>query len=98
MVVGVLVLAVLGLAGRAWYVHDATWVWRLVPSAASPKVQFHGRNYMGGALLIEHPLSLTSVGQTMGGGTILTTGGQTPTVIYVRDGENDFGYGLSGGP
>jgi hypothetical protein len=94
-------VAVLGVVARAAHVHAATWEWSLSPSAASPKVQLDGRDYLRGAPETSRPRDLVAIGRTMGGGTILITGNRgpdAPTVIYVMSGTSLTSYVLSGGP
>ncbi len=95
-----LVLAI-GLLGRLWYVHDRTWDWSLVISAAPPKIQFADRTYLRSTLDIAVPAAAVDVGRTLGGGVILSDqwpAQSMPGVIWVRDGVRASAYALSGGP
>ncbi|MFC8503198.1 hypothetical protein ACFUC1_12620 [Pedococcus sp. NPDC057267] len=99
-----LALALLATIGgailRAAYVHEHTWQWALMPSAAAPKLEFAHRTYLRGATQHDMPSGVIEQGRTMGGGTILALppGAYASTAVFVKSGDTITGYGLSGGP
>ena len=102
--VPLLTLALLATIGgailRAAYVHEHTWQWALMPSAAAPKLEFAHRTYLRGTTRPDTPAGLVEQGRTMGGGTILALPPDrwVSTAVFVRSGDTITGYGLSGGP
>lgn len=95
-----LLATILGAGLRAAYVHEHTWQWALMPSAAAPKLEFAHRTYLRGNTQPSIPAGVVEQGHTMGGGTILAlpAGTYASTVVFVTDGSVITGYGLSGGP
>jgi hypothetical protein len=97
---GVLAVALCVVAVHLRQVHNRAYEYRWSPSAAAPKVQFAGRNYLRGRQVPTVPTDALLIGRTEGGGRIYgpRPGPYVPTVVYVRDGERVFDYALSGGP
>ena len=98
LVVGV---AVVALGARLSEVHSYGWEWTLTPSAAPPKIEFEGRAYdRGGEESGGVPRDSVLRGETLGGGQIFKSGGETgtSTLVFVKDGPRVYVYGLMGGP
>jgi hypothetical protein len=97
MLVLTLVTGVL-LGIRLDRVHAEGWEWRLRSSAAPPKITYQDRDYSRGTK--QEPVEGVSVqGRTPGGGEILDDPDPaTETLIWVRDGDDTWVYGLMGGP
>jgi hypothetical protein len=100
LTVGVVVVALCVVAVHLRRVHDRAYEYRWSPSAAAPKVQYAGRNYLRGPQVPAVPTDALLIGRTEGRGRIYgpRRGRVVPTVVYVRDGERVFDYALSGGP
>lgn len=97
----VLGVAVVALAATTAKNHGYGWEWTLTPSAAPPKIHFDGRDYnRGGEQSGEVPSDAVLSGETPGGGQIFKRGSATATstILYVKDGEHLYLYGLMGGP
>jgi len=101
LVVTLVLLLAVGLLGRLWYVHDRTWDWSLVVSAAPSRIEFADRNYIRSTADMSVPMAAVDVGRTLGGGVILSDqwpAPHVPGVIWVLDGATTRTYALSGGP
>lgn len=97
----VLGVAVVALGARLAENYGYGWEWTLIPSAAPPKIHFDGRDYnRGGEQSGEVPSNAVLSGETPGGGQIFKPGRATATstILYVKDGERLYLYGLMGGP
>ena len=100
-VVALLVLLVVVGVTRVAQVHADTWEWRLVPSAAPPRIQLEGRHYLRGSAGVRLDPQWTVAGHTEGGAAIYVgerVPGAAPTVVDIVDGGTVWGYALSGGP
>lgn len=95
-----LVLVVLAAGAQAVRIHDRDGQWALVSSAAPERLTLDGRDYRRGDPDTEVYADWVKRGTTSGGGTIYTLASSTgtPTVLWVRDGDTVWGYGLLGGP
>lgn len=95
-----LVLVVLAAGAQAVRIHDQDGQWALVRSAAPDRLTLDGRDYRRGDRDTEVYADWVKRGTTSGGGTIYTLASSTgtPTVLWVRDGDRVWGYGLVGGP
>lgn len=80
-------------------VHAQDGEWTLFPSAAPLRFHFAGRDYDRGTQAEPTP-DLVVRGKTAGGGAIYVPAAETGTVVvlYVRDGDDLWTYGLVGGP
>jgi hypothetical protein len=97
----VLGVSVLSLGVRVTAVHGYGWDWALTPSAAPPKIELDGRDYnRGGEQPGGVPIDSVLRGETLGGGQIFKPGRATATstIVYVKDGQRVYLYGLMGGP
>ncbi len=74
--------------------------WALRPPTAPEKVYVFDRTYLRGASSPSPGPGATPVGETWGGGTIVSIPPvpYVPTLIWVVEGRHTTGYGLSGGP
>lgn len=98
LALGVVVVA---LGARLSEIHGDGWEWTLTPSAAPPKIRFDGRDYnRGGEQSGGVPNNSVLTDETPGGGQIFKPGRATATstLVYVKDGERVYVYGLMGGP
>ncbi len=102
---GVLVVVVLALiagAIQAVRVHDVYGGWGLWPGANSPRIPFHGRDYVRDDGASPVPAGAVVLGSAPGNGTILSSppdAGYARTVLYVRYPNGTVTvYVLSGGP
>ncbi len=97
----VLGVAAVALGARLAENHGYGWEWTLTPLAAPPKIHFEGRDYdRGGEQSDGIPSGYVLEGETPGGGEIYKFGLDegTSTVVFVKDGEHVYAYGLMGGP
>jgi hypothetical protein len=97
----VLGVAVVALGARLAEIHGYGWEWTLTPSAAPPKVHVDGRDYDRGAEQSGGvPSDAVLRDETPGGGQIFKPGRArgTSTIVYVKDGQRVYVYGLIGGP
>jgi hypothetical protein len=99
-------VAAVALAVRVVQVHQQGWEWRLTPSAAPPRLTWHGRDYRREDIEPSQgqpyeTVAVTEVlGRTPGGGLVrqdIETEG-TPTVLYVETARRLITYTLMGGP
>jgi hypothetical protein len=84
-------------------VHERSYEYRWRPTAAAPRIQFDGRNYLRGRLgrATTSPADEVPLGLSEGGGRIYGPPGARAgalTVIHVVAGKHTFEYALSGGP
>jgi hypothetical protein len=96
------VLAALVVVGgvacvQTYRVHESSWDWRLTQAAVPTKLTYQGRDYLRGTE--QEPVDGVSVqARTPGGGEILDDADPgTETLIWVRDGDASWAYGLMGG-
>jgi hypothetical protein len=103
IVVVVAVVAVLAallvVFSRLYAMHDETGEWTFSPSAAPPKIVFAERDYDRGTRQ-SLPDEWVVVDRTPGGGDVLASPSEvgTPVLLFVRDGDVTWAYGLMGGP
>lgn len=98
----VVVLALTACAIQAVRVREAYGDWGLWPGAHSPRIHFHGRNYLRDDGATPVPAGAVVLGTAPGSGTVLSSppiAGYAPTVLYVRYPDRTVTvYVLSGGP
>lgn len=98
----VAVACVVVASALAWLVevrkYSGEWAFR--PPAAPEKVHVFDRTYLRGTSTLPPDPAATPVGETFGGGTIVSIppAPYVPTVLWVIDGEDSVVYELSGGP
>lgn len=99
VVVVSLIGAFLLLLSRLSQLHDETGEWSFAPSAASPKIVFGDRDYDRGTRQAI-PDGWVEVDRTPGGGIVYASSAEkgTPVLLFVRDGDVTWAYGLIGGP
>ncbi|HET7689772.1 MAG TPA: hypothetical protein VFK41_05320 [Nocardioidaceae bacterium] len=94
------ILAVLfSLFNRLYALHDQTGKWTYSPSPAPPKIVFADRDYDRGTRQAL-PTGWVMVDRTPGGGDVYASKSHpgTPVLLFVRDGDETWAYGLIGGP
>lgn len=98
-VLAVALLASLVAAGRLYQVHRETGEWTLVASAAPTRITFSGRDYDRGTRQAL-PTGWVAIKRTPGGGVVYSSPDRTgtPVLLFVRDGDKTWAYGLVGGP
>ncbi|MCW2778811.1 MAG: hypothetical protein JWN17_2536 [Frankiales bacterium] len=103
IVLGVPALALLAVGVHLRLVHDRSYEYRWSPSAAAPRIQVLGRDYLRSDLPPGRTVDpgQVLVGRSEGGGRVYgppSPRDQVPTVLQVSDGSRVYTYALSGGP
>jgi hypothetical protein len=87
---------------QAVHVHHAYGAWGLRPGAQTPRIPFHGRDYLRDNGMGAVPANAVVVGTAPGNGVILSPppiSDYAPTVLFVRYPDGVVtAYELSGGP